>query len=83
MNVVSCGPGLILLISDRFYSVLLHSGVRVFLFTLIFSQFISLCHSLQDIKNAQNLVELLQDMILALNPRDRMVCISPFTILWV
>ncbi|XP_024357861.1 TOM1-like protein 9 [Physcomitrium patens] len=28
--------------------------------------------SLQDIKNAQNLVELLQDMILALNPRDRM-----------
>ncbi|XP_024362628.1 TOM1-like protein 9 isoform X1 [Physcomitrium patens] len=28
--------------------------------------------SLQDIKNAQNLVELLQDMVLALNPRDRM-----------
>lgn len=33
------------------------------------------CASLADIKQAQTLVEFLQDMVMALNPRDRMVCI--------
>lgn len=78
--VAACGP--VLFSESKPYS--LFYFIFFYMFILLYSQSVSnVVHSLQDIKNAQNLVELLQDMVLALNPRDRMVCISPWKILCV